>query len=286
MHVVARTVAAVAGIEWAWAADQLEELVTAAGWIYRQPFEGTVSCTFDAAPGRAGAFLFGAEVTAVYLNLHESDGLGVPARRDLFVAAVSEISAQLGPPPMRCPGPDPSVGWWVAAGVLEIVDRAAVLDLWLRPAPRRVPPPTIPAADRRVNRAAPRTDHAADRPVDRAAPETDRATDGRVDWAGLEEGFAAAVASLVAGTTVRLESTAEQAPGDATGTLVELRQAEDCLTVRVGDGTETIQWPAAGQAYRTIAGNLVAVLRERAGDPADLVYRSALPVPHLPLRRA
>ncbi|GIE76181.1 hypothetical protein Aph02nite_21310 [Actinoplanes philippinensis] len=306
VHVVARTVAAVAGFEWSWAADQLEEFATAAGWIYRPPSEGTVSCAFDAAPGRAGAFLFGAEVTAVYLNLSESDGLDVPGRRDLFVAAIAEVGAQLGPPPIRCPGPDPSVGWRVAAGVLEIVDRPGMLDLWLRPAPRRVPSPAVP-------------------------PFT-----GEVGWAALGTGLAAAAASLPAGAGVRLERsrrpagtneadrTSRQPPrkqneADRTSrqpageeeeagrtsqqraggggkdderrshageeTLAELFQTEDSLTVRVGDGTETVRWPAAGTAYHMIAGRLVARLREEAASPADLAYRSDLPVPHLPLRR-
>ncbi|MEU8657121.1 DUF6301 family protein [Actinoplanes philippinensis] len=298
--------AAVAGFEWSWAADQLEELVTAAGWIYRQPSEGTASCAFDAAPGRPGAFLFGAEVTAVYLNLTESGGLGVPGRRDLFVAAIAEVGAQLGPPPIRCPGPDPSVGWRVAAGVLEIVDRPGMLDLWLRPAPRRVPPPAVPPFI------------------------------GEVGWAALETGLASAAASLPAGAGVLLERSRRPAeeneaarttrqpppkgnkddemtrqpppeknethqssqqltegagkdkegyPHATDGTLVELFQTEDSLTVRVGDGTETVRWPAAGTAYHKIAGRLVTLLREETASPADLAYRSDLPVPHLPLRR-
>jgi hypothetical protein len=257
VYALARTVAAVAGIGWAWTADELEGLVTAAGWIYRAPSEGTVSCTFDAAPGRAGAFLFGAEVTAVYLNLSEGDDAGLPGRRDGFVAAIAEVGTQLGPPSIRCPGPDPSVGWRVAAGVLEIVDRPGVLDLWLRPAPRRVPHPPVP-------------------PVD-----------GAVDWAALEVGLAAAAASLPAGAEVRLEIIKDgtAGPREDAETVAELRQTEDGLTVRAGDETATIGWPAAGAAYQRIAGRLVALLCEEAGSPADLAYRSALPVPHLPLRR-
>ncbi|MEU4162542.1 DUF6301 family protein [Actinoplanes sp. NPDC026670] len=272
MYALARTVAAVAGIGWAWTADELEGLVTAAGWIYRAPSEGTVSCTFDAAPGRAGAFLFGAEVTAVFLNLHEwdddlheRDDLRVPVRRDGFVAAIAEVGAQLGPPVMRCPGPDPSVGWRVAAGVLEIVDRPGVLDLWLRPAPRRVPHPPV-------------------QPVEEA-----------VDWATLEAGLAAAAASLPAGARVRLaastrkDADSEPRPrgdaGEGTRALVELSQTEDGLTVRVGDGTETIRWPATGETYRKIAEGLVTALRAGVANPAALVCRADLPVPYLPLRR-
>jgi hypothetical protein len=347
VNALARTVAAVAGMEWAWTADQLEGLVSAAGWIYRAPSEGTVSCSFDAAPGRAGAFLFGAEVTAVYLSLHDKEHLdlhdkgslgqrdkenlgrhdkedpgqrdkedlnqhaegdpsrregedaGVPARRDRFVAAIAQIALQLGPPRVRCPGPDPSAGWRVAAGVLEIVDRPEALDLWLRPAPRRVPHRRVP-------------------PVD-----------GDVDWPAMERGLAAAIASLPAGAVVRLEARGRTNPEtdlhpephektnpetdlhpephektnpeanlhpephgktnagtDDVGTLVELSQTEDSLTVRAGDETETIRWPAAGEAYRKIAGRLVTVLREKIASPADLAYRSDLPVPYLPLRRA
>ncbi|MEV4275810.1 hypothetical protein [Actinoplanes xinjiangensis] len=287
MNALARTVAAVAGMEWAWTADELEGLVAAAGWIYRAPSEGTVNCTFDASPGRAGAFLFGAEVTAVYLSLHDKKNLvlhdkkdlvlhhkgdlraegdpsrregedaGVPARRDRFVAAIAQVALQLGPPRVRCPGPDPSAGWRVAAGVLEVVDRPEALDLWLRPAPRRVPLRRVP-------------------PVD-----------GDVDWPALERGLAAAVASLPAGAHVRLEARGRtNAETDGVGTLVELRQTEDSLTVRAGDETETMRWPAAGEAYRKVAGRLVILLREKIATPADLAYRSDLPVPYLPLRRA
>jgi hypothetical protein len=137
VEVLDRTVAAVAETGWGWTTDELEGLVSAAGWIYRAPSEGTVSCRFDASPGRAGAFLFRDEVTAVYLVLSERDGAGVLARRDEFVTAVDQVTERLGPPTSRCPGADPSVGWRVAAGLLEIVDRPVALDLWLRPAPRR-----------------------------------------------------------------------------------------------------------------------------------------------------
>jgi hypothetical protein len=137
VEVLDRTVAAIAEFGWSWTTDELEGLVTAAGWIYRAPSEGTVSCRFDASPGRAGAFLFRDEVTAVYLVLSERDGTGVLSRRDEFVTVVDRVAERLGPPTSRCPGADPSVGWRVAAGVLEIVDRPVALDLWLRPAPRR-----------------------------------------------------------------------------------------------------------------------------------------------------
>lgn len=67
--------------------------------------------------------------------------------------------------------------------------------------------------------------------------------------------------------------------------LAELSQTEDSLTVRVRDETETIDWPAAGDTYRKIAGSLVIALRAGVAKPADLVYRADLPVPYLPLRR-
>ncbi|WP_203896114.1 hypothetical protein [Actinoplanes xinjiangensis] len=276
-------------------------------------------------------------MTAVYLSLHDKENLGrrdkgdlnqhaegdlsrregedagVPARRDRFVAAIAQVALQLGPPRVRCPGPDPSAGWRVAAGVLEIVDRPEALDLWLRPAPRRVPHRRVP-------------------PVD-----------GDVDWPAMERGLAAAIASLPAGAVVRLEARGRTNPEtdlhpkphektnpganlrpephgktnaeanlhpkphektnpetdlhpkphektnagtDGVGTLVELSQTEDSLTVHAGDETETICWPAAGEAYRKIAGRLVVLLREKIASPADLAYRSDLPVPYLPLRRA
>jgi hypothetical protein len=234
VYALARTVTAAAGIGWAWSADELEGLVTAFGWIYRAPSEGSVSCTFDAAPGRAGAFLFGPEVTAVYLNLSETDDAGVPERRDAFVAAIAEVSAQLGPPSALRPGPDPSVGWRVAAGVLEIVDRPGVLDLWLRPAPRSVPHPPVP-------------------PVR-----------GESGWAALEASLAAAVASLTAGAAARLATGA--------GTVAELRQTEDCLMMHAAGGTERIRWPAAGETYRRIASGLVTRLRDEAGSPAEIAF--------------
>ncbi|MBO3738408.1 DUF6301 family protein [Actinoplanes flavus] len=247
MSVLARTVAALARTGWGWSADELPDLVTAAGWVWRAPSEGTVSCRFDADPGNAGAFLFGAEVTALYLSLAERDEAAGPeavlARRDGFRAAVDEVTELLGPPPARCPGPDPSAGWRVAAGVLEIVDRPGVLDLWLRPVPRRVPPsPVAPAAD----------------------------------GTALPVGLAAAAASLPAGAVVTLLD-------GRGGVWAELRQTDGALTVVAGDDETVLVWPAAGTAYREWAAGLA----DRWGDEAgELSYRSDFPVPHLPLPRA
>ncbi|GIE40207.1 hypothetical protein Alo02nite_31050 [Actinoplanes lobatus] len=247
VSVLARTVAALARIGWSWSVDELPDLVAAVGWVWRTPSEGTVSCRFDADPGNAGAFLFGAEVTALYLSLAERDEAAGPeavlARRDGFRAAVDQVAELLGPPQARCPGPDPSAGWRVAAGMLEIVDRPGVLDLWLRPAPRRMPPPLVA-------------------PV--------------ADGTALAVGLAAAAASLPAGAVV----TVLDARG---GVRAELRQTDGTLTVTAGGDEMVLPWPAAGTAYRELAAGLA----NRWGDEAgELSYRSDLPVPHLPLPRA
>ncbi|MEV0899298.1 DUF6301 family protein [Actinoplanes sp. NPDC049802] len=247
MSALTRTVTALARIRWAWSADELEKLVTAVGWVWRPPSEGTVSCRFDADPGSAGAFFLGSEVTALFLSLTvRAEAAGpeaVLARRDGFRAAVDQVAESLGPPSVLSPGPDPSAGWRVSAGVLEIVDRPGVLDLWLRPEPRRVPPsPIVPA------------------------------TVG----AALAPGLAAAAASLPAGTVVFLV--------DAAGRVrTELRQAEGGLTVAVDGDEVVLPWPAAGSAYRELASGLAARLGDEAG---ELSYRSDREVPHLPLRRA
>jgi hypothetical protein len=217
--VLDRAVAAFAAGGWGWTTGGLEGLVTAAGWVYRAPLEGTVSCEFDAAPGRAGVFLFRDEVTAVYLVIRQRGDAAVLARRDEFVAAVDQVAELLGPPTSRCPGPDPGAGWRVAAGALEIVDRPGALDLWLRPAPRPAP---RPAASHEKTTSYERT-----------------------------EELAAAAASLPAGGVLRLLS--------GTDPVAELRQADDRLTVHTGDGrTETLPWPAAGSAYRKLAVDLEA----------------------------
>jgi hypothetical protein len=131
-----RLARAAATFEWGWSADELERLVEAAGWTWREPSEGTVDWGFDAG---VGAFVFRGEVTAIYQNLAEHDDAGVLARRDGFHRAVRELSETLGPPPIRVPGPDPSAGWPVRAGVLDVVDRPGALDLWLRPVARNTP---------------------------------------------------------------------------------------------------------------------------------------------------
>ncbi|WP_146169026.1 DUF6301 family protein [Actinoplanes italicus] len=218
-----RAVAAFAGGGWGWTVGELEGLVTAAGWVYRAPLEGTVSCEFDAVPGRAGAFLFRDEVTAVYLIIKQRAGTAVLARRDEFVAAIDQVAELLGPPASRCPGPDPSVGWRVAAGALEIVDRPGALDLWLRPAPK----------------PAPRTIGSPER----------TGAHGSADVHGSTEDLAAAAAILPLGGVLRLL--------DGTEPVAELRQAEDHLTVHTGGGrTEILQWPAAGGAYRRMIVDL------------------------------
>jgi hypothetical protein len=130
---LARTAAT---FEWGWSAGELERLVAAAGWTWREPSEGTVNWGFDAG---VGAFVFHGEVTAVYQNLVSHEDAGVLARRDGFHRAVGELAEALGPPPIRVPGPDPSAGWRVSAGVLDVVDRPGALDLWLRPGPRETP---------------------------------------------------------------------------------------------------------------------------------------------------
>ncbi|WP_433829017.1 DUF6301 family protein [Actinoplanes sp. CA-015351] len=131
---------AAATFEWGWSADELERLVEAAGWTWREPSEGAVTCDFGSS---AGAFVFRGEVTAVYQNLVEHDDADVLARRDAFHAAVTEMTTALGAPRSRVPGADPSVGWHLTAGVLDVVDRPGSLDVWLRPAPRRAAPRQI-----------------------------------------------------------------------------------------------------------------------------------------------
>ncbi|MEU4623108.1 DUF6301 family protein [Actinoplanes sp. NPDC023801] len=260
MRVLERTVAAVAGTGWGWTTGELEGLAAVAGWIYRPPLEGTVSCTFDAAPGRAGAFLFRDEVTAVYLILSERDGMAVLDRRDEFVAAIDQVAERLGPPASRCPGPDPSVGWRVAAGVLEIVDRPGALDLWLRPAPRRAPQPAATHDKGAPDKATPDKATPDNAGHDRAGHDRaghdraghDRAGHDRAarDEAARVEHLATAAAVLPVGGVLRVFTGTE--------TVVELRQVEDCLTVYAGGRTEILPWPATGWAYRKMVVGITA----------------------------
>ncbi|MBB2941839.1 hypothetical protein FB565_001543 [Actinoplanes lutulentus] len=142
---------AAATFEWGWSADELERLVEAAGWTWREPSEGAVTCDFGSS---AGAFVFRGEVTAVYQSLVEHDDADVLARRDAFYRAVTGMTRVLGPPPTRVPGPDPSVGWHLAAGVLDVVDRPGALDVWLRPEPRRAATPQISPLENPITSAA------------------------------------------------------------------------------------------------------------------------------------
>ncbi|GLY01682.1 MULTISPECIES: DUF6301 family protein [Actinoplanes] len=245
IEALAHTVPALAAMRWNWSLQDLERLVVAAGRTYRAPSEGNVSCDFGAG---AGAFLFGDEVTAVWLSLvARPTPAPVLARRDAFAAAVDVVTGLLGPPATPHPGPDPSAGWPVASGVLEVVDKPGALDLWLRPGPRRT------AYPRNV--------------VDLESAPT---------WADLEAGLADAAASLPAGTVVWL-----------TDDLV-LSQAADRLTVTIGGTTRVLAWPARGADYAELATDLVIWLRDEAGhrSPEELSYRSDLPIWHLPLRRA
>ncbi|MEU4560829.1 DUF6301 family protein [Actinoplanes sp. NPDC023936] len=237
---------AAATFEWGWSADELERLVDAVGWTWREPSEGAVTCEFGTArsaggdaggeagggAGRkaggdagAGAFVFRGEVTAIYQNLIEHDTADVLDRRDAFCRAVDDIAEVLGPPPTRTPGPDPSAGWPVAAGVLEVVDRPQALDLWLRPEQRR---PTTP-------------------------PQKAKSHTNPIDWYGLTTLVATEAACLPAGTTLRV------------GPSITLTQRPDRLTVTVAGTSTAIDWPATGTTYRSMAAGLVAWLRDETG---------------------
>jgi hypothetical protein len=250
VEALGRTLAAVARTRWGWTTGELEGLVTEAGWVYRAPLEGTVSCAFDAAPGRAGAFLFRDEVTAVYLVLGRREGIGLLVRRDEFMGAIDQVTESLGPPTGRWPGADPRVCWQVAAGVLEIVDRPGVLDLWLRPNARQAPRPRDARRTFESKRTAAEHREPKDRtPAKTGTPEEPApAKTGAPEEPAIAEALAEAAAALPLGGVLELVHGTEQ--------VAELCQEESRLIIRSGDRTRILPWPAAGSAYRKMAFDL------------------------------